>query len=288
MFTATLLTDPARALEPAALDALRRAWGGGPARWLDVSAAEFDLPEVPGNRAEVWSDMQARGIDLAVQPAEGRGKRMLIADMDSTMIGEEGIDELADLAGVRAEVSALTERTMRGEIDFEAALRARVKLLAGLGDDCFDRVLARSVTYTPGGAALVATMKAHGAHTALLSGGFTGFTGPVAARLGFDEHHANTLLVADGRLTGEVGDPVLTKDAKVMFLERIAAALGLAPAAAVAVGDGANDVGMIGRAGLGVGYRPKPVLAAATDIRILHGDLTGVLFLQGIPHEAFA
>ena len=200
MFTATLIADPARApLDPAAATALRDAWGGGALRWLAPrTAAEFDAAAVPAGAWDHWRGLQGLGVDLCWQPAAGRQKRLLLADMDSTMIGQECIDELADLAGVGPEVAAITARTMAGELDFEGALRA------GLPEAAVAEVLATRITYTPGGATLIATMRARGAWTALVSGGFTAFTGPVAAHLGFDEHRANTLVVAGGRLTGRV------------------------------------------------------------------------------------
>ena len=217
MYVTTLLGNPAQPLlERASVEALRGAWGGGRARWLAPGvAAEFDMPAIPGNRWQVWQDFQALGVDLVVQPAEGRRRKMLLADMDSTMIGQECIDELADVAGVGARVKEITARAMNGELDFEAALRERVGLLAGLDVSAIDRVLNERITYTPGGRVLIATMKANGGYAALVSGGFTAFTGPVAAALGFDEHRANTLLAAGGKLTGVPGEPILGREAKV-------------------------------------------------------------------------
>ncbi|MBL4915706.1 phosphoserine phosphatase SerB [Szabonella alba] len=290
MFVATLLTDPARpALDATTVEALRNAWGGGDARWLAPGiAAEFALEQVPGNRWDVWQDLQARGVDLVVQAAEGRAKQLLIADMDSTMIRQECIDELADEAGVGAHVAAITARAMNGELDFEAALRERVGLLEGLPESVIEQVFTNRITMMPGGAELVATMKARGAHTALVSGGFTAFTERVAAGLGFDENHANTLMIADGRLTGQVAEPILGRQAKVDTLTRIAAERGITPGQAMAVGDGANDLGMLGLAGAGVALHAKPAVAAHCDIRINHGDLTALLFLQGIASDDFS
>jgi phosphoserine phosphatase len=290
MFTATLIAAPDRAdLTPAAAEAVRAPWGGGPLRWLaPATAAAFDLAAVPADLWEVWDVQQARGFDLAVLPAAGGRKRLLVADMDSTMIGQECIDELADMAGVGAEVAAITARAMNGELEFEGALRARVALLAGLPEAVIARVLAQRITQAPGAAVLVATMRAQGARTALVSGGFTAFTGPVAAALGFDEHRANVLLVDGGRLTGRVAEPILGREAKVAALEEIAARLGVTPAQAVAVGDGANDLGMIRRAGLGVALHAKPAVAAEAPVRISHGDLTALLYLQGIAAAEFA
>jgi phosphoserine phosphatase len=289
MFIATLLTNPKTpVLDRATVEALRNAWGGGDARWLDVGvAAEFPLEARPANLWDVWADLQARGIDLCVQPAEGQRKKMLLADMDSTMIGQECIDELADMAGVGPYVAAITARAMNGELDFEAALRERVGLLKGLREEIIAQVLAERITYTQGGRALIATMQAQGGHAALVSGGFTAFTQAVAAHLGFDEHRANTLLVADGVLTGEVAEPILGRQAKIDALEQITERLGITPAQVIAVGDGANDLGMIGRAGAGVALHAKPAVAAQCELRINHGDLTALLYLQGYTRAEF-
>lgn len=289
MLIATLLTNPERpALDRAAVESLRNAWGGGDAVWLDPGvAAEFAVEAMPENRWQVWQDFQSLGIDLVVQPAEGRKKQMLLADMDSTMIQQECIDELADEAGVGAHVAGITRRAMNGELDFEAALRERVGLLRGLPVSVIASVLRDRITLMPGGPVLVATMKANGAHAALVSGGFTAFTAKIAALLGFDENRANTLLEADGRLTGEVAQPILGKQAKVDALAEITARLGLREAQVMAVGDGANDLGMLRRAGAGVALHAKPVVAAECDIRINHGDLTALLYIQGYAVEDF-
>ncbi len=289
MFIATLLTNPDRPiLERVTVESLRNAWGGGDALWLDPGvAAEFPLATIPANRWEVWEGLQSLGVDLVVQKAEGRRKKLLLADMDSTMIRQECIDELADEAGVGARVAAITARAMNGELDFEAALRERVGLLKGLPVSVIDRVIRDRITLMPGGPVLLATMKAHGAHAALVSGGFTAFTGAIAARLGFDENRANTLLQGGGVLTGEVADPILGKQAKVDALEEITARLGITEDEVLAVGDGANDLGMLTRAGAGVALHAKPLVAAQCDIRINHGDLTALLFLQGYAREEF-
>ncbi len=287
MFTAVLITDPTRpALDRATVEALRNAWGGGAALWLDPGvAAEFPLPAMPENRGEVWSSLQSMGIDLCVLPAEGRRKRLLLADMDSTMIVQECIDELAAEAGVGDRVAAITARAMNGEIGFEGALRERVRLLRGLEAGVIDRVFADRITLMPGARRLVATMRAHGARAALVSGGFTAFTERVAAVLGFDEHRANLLEVADGRLTGTVQAPILGREAKVAALEQITARMGITAAEVLAVGDGANDLGMLRAAGLGVAAHAKPSVAAQVDCRINHGDLTALLYLQGYPAD---
>lgn len=220
-------------------------------------------------------------VDVAVQVAETRRKRLLIADMDSTMIGQECIDELAAEVGLKEQVAGITARAMNGEIAFEPALIERVALLKGLPAAVVDEVIARRITLTPGGQQLIATMKAKGGYTALVSGGFTVFTGPIASRLGFDEHRANQLIEADGHLTGDVARPILGKQAKVDALEDIASWLGITPDEAMAVGDGANDLGMIQRAGSGVALHAKPTVAAQAKLRIDHGDLTALLYLQG-------
>lgn len=289
MFIATLLTNPQRpALDRAAVESLRNAWGGGDAVWLDPGvAAEFPVEAMPENRWQVWQDFQSLGVDLVVQPAGGRRKKMLLADMDSTMIEQECIDELADEAGVGAHVAGITRRAMNGELDFESALRERVGLLKGLPVAVIDRVIRDRITLMPGGPVLLATMKANGAHAALVSGGFTAFTAKIAARLGFDENRANTLLAEDGKLTGQVAEPILGKQAKVDALEDITARLGLSDDQVMAVGDGANDLGMLKRAGAGVALHAKPVVAAECDIRINHGDLTALLYIQGYAVEDF-
>ncbi|WP_299672626.1 phosphoserine phosphatase SerB [uncultured Roseobacter sp.] len=285
----TLLTAPARRLlDPALVEALRNAWGGGAVQWLAPDeAAEFEVPEIPGNRWEVWADVQAQGVDLVVQPRGGRRKALLLADMDSTMIRQECIDELADEAGVGARVKEITARAMNGELDFEGALRARVGLLKDLPVSTITRVLEERIDLMPGGKVLLATMKANGAYAALVSGGFTDFTSAVAADLGFDENRANTLLSEGGRLTGEVGMPILGKQAKVDALVEITGRLGLSEADVLAVGDGANDLGMLHRAGTGVALHAKPAVAAQCDVRINHGDLTALLYLQGYAASEF-
>jgi phosphoserine phosphatase len=290
MFTATLLTAPNRpALDRATVESLRNAWGGGDARWLDPGvAAEFALQAVPENRWEVWQGLQAMGVDLVVQPSAGRRKQVLLADMDSTMIQQECIDELADEAGVGAKVAGITARAMNGELDFEDALRERVALLRGLPEATIQTVIRDRITLMPGGPVALATMKANGAYAALVSGGFTAFTAAIAARLGFDENRANVLGVADGVLTGTVAEPILGKAAKVSALQDICARLSLSPAQVMAVGDGANDLGMLGAAGAGVALHAKPSVAAQCDIRINHGDLTALLFIQGYAREDFA
>lgn len=289
MFIATLLTNPATpALDGALVETLRNAVGGGEARWLNPGiAAEFDVAVIPPDRWDIWADLQALGVDFCVRPVAGQRKAMLLADMDSTMIQQECIDELADMAGVGAHVAAITARAMNGEIEFEAALDERVALLMGLPEAVIGQVLAERITLMPGGKVLLATMKAHGAHAALVSGGFTAFTARIAALLGFDEHRANTLLAEDGVLTGQVARPILGRQAKVDALEQITARLGITPAQVIAVGDGANDLGMLHRAGAGVALHAKPAVAAQCDLRVNHGDLTALLYLQGYASADF-
>ena len=289
MYVASLLTSPdAPVLEPALVEALRNAWGGGEVVWLmpDV-AAEFALAEMPDNLLSVWDDLQRMKVDLLVHEAEGRRKRLLLADMDSTMIQQECIDELADVAGVGARVAEITARAMNGEIAFEGALRERVGLLQGLDQGVLDTVLAERITYMPGGKLLLATMKAHGGYAALVSGGFTSFTGPVAAHLGFDEHRSNQFEIEGGTLTGKVIPPIFGKEAKVEALDDLTAKLGLSDDDVLAVGDGANDLGMLTRAGMGVALHAKPSVQEQARFRVNHGDLTALLFLQGYSAEEF-
>ena len=288
-FTAVLTASPARpTLDDATVATLRDAWGGGAVRWLARSvAAEFEMPG-PRDPTAARAGLDAAGVDVNVLPAEGRRKRLLLADMDSTMIGQECVDELAAEAGVGERVAAITARAMNGEVGFEGALRERVALLAGLDVAVIDRVLRDRITDAPGGATLVATMAAHGAATALVSGGFTAFTAVVAARLGFGSHRANVLEVEDGRLTGAVREPILGREAKVERLDALCDGLGLAAADVLAVGDGANDLGMIGRAGMGVAVHAKPAVRTAAPLVVTHGDLTAVLHLQGYAAAAFA
>lgn len=227
-------------------------------------------------------------IDFAIQPVENRRKRLLIADMDSTIINVECLDELADFAGVKAQVSEITERAMRGELAFEGALRERVGMLTGLSVDALQSCYDDRVRLNPGAETLVRTMVAHGARCALVSGGFTFFTTRVAEAAGFHLNRANTLIEADGKLTGQVGEPILGKEAKLAALIEETTALGLTPADALAVGDGANDLAMIEAAGLGVAYRAKPIVAAQAHAKVDHADLTALLYFQGYKTSEFA
>jgi phosphoserine phosphatase len=247
------------------------------------SAADLfaDVTDARKLEADIRDALDGAAIDLIVQPVAARRKALFLADMDSTMIGQECIDELAAYVGLKDKVSGITERAMRGEIAFEPALRERVALLKGISTSVVDEIIRERITLTPGGTALVRTMRGNGGYTALVSGGFTVFTGPLGATIGFDEDRSNRLLAADGILTGEVAEPILGKQAKLDALIELRARLGLAPAATLAIGDGANDLAMLGEAGLGVAFRAKPAVAAAADARLDHADLTALLYAQG-------
>jgi phosphoserine phosphatase len=262
-------------------------------QWLaaGVAADIGFIPEAVFDQGKLTQHLRAAlgavPLDLAIQPVAHRRKRLLVADMDSTMIGQECIDELADLVGLKAHVSAITERAMRGEIAFEPALRERVALLKGLPVTVVADVIANRITLMAGARALIGTMRAHAAHTVLVSGGFSLFTQEIAEMIGFDENHANTLLVENDTLTGFVEEPILGREAKLDTLLEVARYLQLPLEDTIAVGDGANDLAMIGRAGLGVAYHAKPAVAAAADVRIDHGDLTALLYLQGYRRDEF-
>ena len=268
-----------------------RATGASAVRWLaeDV-ACDLVLPQTP-DIGEMTANLRAalvsEPVDIVVQPAEGRRKKILLADMDSTMIDQECIDELADEIGVKDHVAAITARSMNGEIAFEPALRERVALLKGLDTAVVDRIIANRLTLAAGGRALVQTMRANGAWTALVSGGFDVFTSRIAAMLGFQENRANRLIEEDGAFTGMVAEPILGRAAKAEALLDIAKRLGLTTEDAIAVGDGANDLDMIRLAGTGVALHAKPAVAEQARIRIDHGDLTALLYLQGYRQDEF-
>ena len=290
---ATLICNPADpALDSTVVDGARAILPSpGPAQWLFDEVA-VDIPfDSQDDIKTIENRLRAgRGdlpIDIVVQPQALRRKKLFLADMDSTMIGQECIDELADYAGLKARVAAITERAMRGEIAFEPALRERVALLKGLPVSVVDEVLAKRITLTPGGRELVATMRAHGAYTCLISGGFTLFTHAVAAMIGFQENRANQLVVEDGKLTGEVMEPILGRATKLATLIELRESFDLDNIDTLVTGDGANDLGMIETAGLGVAYHAKPTVAAAAAVRIDHGDLTALLYAQGYRREEF-
>jgi phosphoserine phosphatase len=294
---ATLICNPANpALDTTIVDGFRAVLPlAAPAHWLfDGVAADIpfgaeshtkdELHAIEQRLREIRGDLP---IDIVVQPIGFRRKKLFLADMDSTMIGQECIDELADFAGLKAHVAAITERAMRGEIAFEPALRERVALLKDLPASVVDEVLAKRITLTPGGRELVATMRAHGAYTCLVSGGFTLFTRAVAAKIGFQENRANELIVSDGKFTGEVKEPILGRAAKLATLVDLVESFDLDDIDTLVVGDGANDLAMIQAAGLGVAYHAKPAVAAAAAARIDHCDLTALLYAQGYKREEF-
>jgi phosphoserine phosphatase len=246
-----------------------------------------EAPELAPVRSLAREALAGQAIDVCVQPWAGRRKRLLVADMDSTIIGCECLDELADFAGVKAQVSEITERAMRGEIAFEGALRERVAMLKGLGVNALEKAYAERVRLNPGARTLVRTMAASGARCVLVSGGFTFFTSRVAEAAGFHANRANTLIEVGDALAGTVGEPILGREAKLAALQEEAQALGAQPTDALAIGDGANDLAMIEAAGLGVAYRAKPVVAAQAHCAVDHADLTAVLYFQGYKAEDF-
>ncbi|MFZ2872589.1 phosphoserine phosphatase SerB [Zavarzinia sp.] len=292
----TVIGNPVEAPLPIALGAdlalaLREAGAEvGEPRWLSAAEA-LDVPfeGLSALAAEKIADIVLAGLpaDRLAQATEARAKRLLVADMDSTMITVECIDELADFAGLKAEISAVTERAMRGELDFESALRARVAKLKGLPESVLQTCFEERVRFTEGGRQLIRTMAAHGAYCALVSGGFTFFTSRVAVHLGFHEHKANVLEIANGALAGTVTEPICGANAKLEALRGLAARHDLSPEQTLAVGDGANDLPMIEAAGLGVAFHAKPKVAAAARARVDHGDLTSLLFFQGYARDQF-
>ena len=280
------LIAAAGALEPSLVSTLQGAFGAtGDALWLSPDeAAEFPVAAPPTNLENVRRDVAKMRVDLNCLIASNRRKTLLVADMDSTMIGQECIDELATEAGVGPRVADITARAMNGELDFNDALIERVGLLRGLPSSIIDHVIATRITLASGGKTLVATMKANGARTALVSGGFVQFTSKIGAQIGFDDTRANQLIEADGKLTGEVELPIMGREAKIDALMELTQNQ---PQNAIAVGDGANDLGMIGRAGLGVALHAKPIVAEAAPLRIDHADLAALLFLQGYSRDDF-
>lgn len=289
---ATLISAPtAPVVTPALIEAARLRLAGTATDVLATGvAADVFVALEPGTEKEVAEDLRvALGapVDVVVQPVRARAKGLLLADMDSTMIGQECIDELAAELGLKEKIATITERAMRGEIAFEPALRERVGLLAGLPASIVSKVIAERIRLTPGAIELVRTMKANGAYTALVSGGFTVFTGPISRMIGFDEHRSNTLIEEDGRLAGRVAEPIVGQDAKRAALHELSAGRKVPLELTLAVGDGANDLAMIRDSGLGVAYRAKPKVAAEAAARVDHGDLTALLYLQGYRRSEF-
>ena len=285
-FVATLIANPSNpVLVPAIAEQTADAVKASGLYWLaDGIACDIALhddTDIEAAEAKILAVIGRAPIDLVIQEAETRRKKLLIADMDSTMIGQECIDELAAEVGLKEKVADITARAMNGEIAFEPALRERVALLKGLPLSVVDEVIAKRITLTSGGLELIATMKAKGYYTALVSGGFTVFTSRIGATLGFDENRANVLLEENGILTGLVEEPILGKQAKVDALNEIAERLGISTDDALAVGDGANDLGMLQLAGSGVALHAKPTVSAQARMRIDHGDLTALLYIQG-------
>ena len=287
MFVVSVIAQ-AGILDGMLVENIRNTCGGGVVNWLAPGeAAEFPLTTAPDDFETVWKSCQALEVDLILQRGERQRKKLLLADMDSTMIAQECIDELADVAGVGNAVKAITRRAMNGEFNFSEALLERVALLAGQPEAIIDEVISERITFVAGGNVLLATMKAHGAYAALVSGGFTVFSKKVAAHFGFDEQRANQLLIENGVLTGGVADPILGKEAKVLALEELITKLSITEAEVIAVGDGANDLGMLRRAGTGVALYAKPAVAAQCDIQINFGDLSALLYLQGYSKNTF-
>ncbi len=285
-FVLTLIAAPG-ALAASLLARVREAAGAGPELVLSPGeAADLPCADAP-DPARLRDAIDGAAIDAVVTRAESRRKRLLIADMDSTIVASETLDELATFAGVGEKVAAITRRAMAGEIDFKGALRERVALLQGLPIEALERTWA-ATRMTPGADALVATMHANGAVTALVSGGFSFFTGRVAEALGFDLHRSNTLLDDGTALLGRVGEPILDRDAKLAMMRELAATHGLAADECLAVGDGANDLDMIRAAGLGVAFHAKPIVAEAAAARVDHADLRALLFMQGYKASEFA
>jgi phosphoserine phosphatase len=295
-FVATLISNPAApALDAAVIERARGALPSPQAPiWLDPGVAAdipFSAPRENDNHAlaeRARDALAGTAVDVVLQPAAGRRKALFLADMDSTMIGQECIDELADYVGLKPRVAAITERAMRGEIEFAPALRERVALLKGLPASVVDEVIAARIRLTPGARTLIATLRRNRAYTCLVTGGFTLFTARIAAMLGFDENRANTLVLdATGRLTGEVAEPIFGREGKLATLIELTRRLGIAAHATLVAGDGANDIAMIQAAGLGVAYHAKPKVAAAAAARIDHGDLTALLYAQGYRRDEF-
>jgi phosphoserine phosphatase len=283
----TLVADrTATTLDPATIARVRDAIQGGPPEILSPGEAADIACAVPPDLDLVRAALDGAPIDAIAQPAGQRKKSLLIADMDSTIVQGETLDDLAEFAGIGEKIAAITRRAMNGELDFKAALRERVAMLKGLDLGALEKTW-QQVRLTPGARELVATMRAKGALTALVSGGFTFFTGKVTAQLGFDVHRSNTLLNDGSVLTGQVGEPILDRDSKLAALIELATQRGVKLQATLAVGDGANDLDMIRAAGLGVAFHAKPIVAKEARAKVDHADLRALLFVQGYPASTF-
>jgi phosphoserine phosphatase len=288
MITAILTSAPDTTLPRQRLDQLCLDWPVDGITWLARNkAVMLHLSHMPDDHDRRWAEWQIEQVDLNFTQTAPTPKRILIADMDGTMIGQECLDELAEMAGVGDHVRQITARTMNGELDFDEALRERVQLLKDHPARLIDDVLKERISFMSGAAILLATMRKHGAYAALVSGGFTPFTQYVSGQLGFDEHHGNTLIIANDTLTGDVANPIKGKQSKRQICLDLSARLHIPLSDILAVGDGANDLAMLDIAGMGVAYRAKPVVAAASRWRINHGDLTALLYLQGYQKDDF-
>ncbi|TPW33164.1 phosphoserine phosphatase SerB [Martelella alba] len=286
---ATLITNPSNPILSVALvKAAAAASGAEKTAWLAEGVAADLFFSASPDRSAIERVLAGAAVDIVIQQDETRRKKALLADMDSTMIGQECIDELAAEVGLKEKVAAITARAMNGEIEFEPAVRERVGLLKGLPISIVDEIIAKRITLTPGGRELIATMKANGGYSALVSGGFTVFTSRIGAMIGFDENRANILNEQDGLLTGTVAEPILGKQAKVEALYDVAKKRGIGLEDVMVVGDGANDLGMIQLAGAGVALHAKPTVAAQAEMRVDHGDLTALLYIQGYRRDDFA
>lgn len=290
-FVATLISGPdSKVMTDALLQHVQQIIANAQApHWLapGIAADILFMPDRP--QAEIENDIRralgGAAIDVIVQKAATRRKKLFLADMDSTMIGQECIDELADYVGLKDKVAGITERAMRGEIAFEPALRERVGLLKGLPVSVVDEIVAKRLTLTPGGTALVQTMRANGGYACLVSGGFTLFTSRISAIIGFNEHRSNQLIIDGEQLSGTVSEPILGKEAKLATLIELRNKFALAHHETMAVGDGANDLAMLEEAGIGIAFRAKPAVAAAAHARVVHSDLTALLYCQGYRAE---
>ena len=288
-YVVSLLTDPRKgSLDDDCANSLKSRWQGSGLNWLRHQVAvEFKIERYPVDFKEVWHDFDQKFIDLVITPDQRRKKRLFVADMDSTIIEQECLDELAKVVGMGDHVAEVTRQAMNGEIAYYEALHSRVALLQGLSIDTIEDTWQQRITFTSGARELIATLRAGGCFCALISGGFTEFTSRVASVLGFNEHFANVLLLEGNTLSGKVKLPVLDKGVKVKILNQLAKTLDINVDETMAVGDGANDLDMINAARLGVAFRAKPVVAKQSDVKINHSDLSALLYLQGIRFEDF-